>query len=75
MPARLISREYFDLDETETRSSGRRSGEAIRLGDPVTVRVQGIEAPRGRVDLAPAGDPGERLSGRARAKAGGRRNG
>jgi ribonuclease R len=75
MPARLISRDYYDLDETETSLVGRRSGEAIRLGDPVTVRVQGIEAPRGRVDLAPAGEPGERRSGRARAKAGGRRNG
>jgi len=72
MPARTISREYFDLDETETGLVGRRSGRTIRLGDPVTVRVQGIEAPRGRVDLSPAPDPADKRAGgrKARAKAG-----
>jgi ribonuclease R len=74
MPARLISREYFDLDETETALVGRRSGRTIRLGDPVTVRVRGVEAPRGRVDLSPSAEPEE---GRQRAGAahatGGRR--
>jgi exoribonuclease R len=29
------------------------SGDRIRLGDPVTVRVEKVDAPRGRVDLAP----------------------
>jgi ribonuclease R len=56
MPARLMARDYYDLDETETSLVGRRSGEGIRLGDPVSVRVQGIEKPRGRVDLAPVED-------------------
>ena len=32
---------------------GTRSGETIRLGDPITVRVGQIDAPRGRVDLLP----------------------
>jgi ribonuclease R len=56
LPARTLSREYFDLDETETALIGRRSGKRVRLGDPVTVRVTSVEAPRGRVDLEPAGD-------------------
>ena len=30
-----------------------RSGGAIRLGDPVAVRVERVDAPRGRVDLEP----------------------
>ena len=31
----------------------RRSGERIRLGDPVPVQVEKVDAPRGRVDLLP----------------------
>ncbi len=58
LPARRLRGERFDLDETETAIVGRRSGKRIRLGDPVTVRVEGIEAPRGRVDLAPVGELG-----------------
>jgi ribonuclease R len=56
LPARTLSREYFDLDETETSLIGRRSGRRVRLGDPVTVRVTSVEAPRGRVDLEPVGE-------------------
>jgi ribonuclease R len=58
LPARTMSRDYFDLDETETSLIGRRSGRRVRLGDPVTVRVTSVEAPRGRVDLEPAGEVG-----------------
>ena len=58
LPARRLRGERFDLDETETAIVGRRSGKRIRLGDPVTVRVEGIEAARGRVDLAPVGELG-----------------
>ena len=58
LPARTMSREYFDLDETETSLIGRRTGRRVRLGDPVTVSVTSVEAPRGRVDLEPAGEVG-----------------
>ena len=51
LPARLIGDERFELDGSETMLVGRESGHAIRLGDPVTVRVTGVDAPRGRVDL------------------------
>jgi ribonuclease R len=33
---------------------GARGGPAIRIGDPVTVGVDRVEAPRGRVDLLPS---------------------
>ncbi len=32
---------------------GTKSGKRIRLGDQVTVQVEKIDAPRGRVDLLP----------------------
>jgi ribonuclease R len=32
---------------------GTRTGKAMRLGDPVQVEVERVEAPRGRVDLLP----------------------
>jgi ribonuclease R len=54
LPARRLRGERFDLDETETALVGGRSGRRLRLGDPVSVRVDSIEAPRGRVDLVPA---------------------
>ena len=56
LPARLLRGERFDLNQTETALVGRRSGRALRLGDPITVKVHSIDAPRGRVDLLPAED-------------------
>jgi ribonuclease R len=55
LPARRMRRDRYDLNETETSIVGRHNGAVISLGDPVTVTVSGIEAPRGRVDLEPAG--------------------
>jgi ribonuclease R len=60
LPARLLRGERFELNETETAIVGQRSGRAVRLGDPVQIVVREIEAPRGRVDLAPAGNAGRR---------------
>jgi ribonuclease R len=57
LPARRIGgRERYELDETETKLVGTHGGDAVRLGDPVTVTVDKVEAPRGRVDLVPHGD-------------------
>jgi ribonuclease R len=55
VPARTMGEERFELNETETALSGRESGAAVRLGDPISVRVAGVDAPRGRVDLELAG--------------------
>jgi ribonuclease R len=54
LPARRIGgRERYELDESETMLLGLRGGPAIRLGDPVTVSVDRVDAPRGRGDLLP----------------------
>ena len=54
LPARRIGgRERYDLDPTETMLVGGRGGDAVRIGDPVRVTVDRVEAPRGRVDLLP----------------------
>jgi len=63
VPVRLMRGERFDLNETDTALVGQRSGQAIRLGDPLSVRVDKVEAPRGRVDLVPAG--GDQAPGRS----------
>jgi ribonuclease R len=55
LPARRIGgRERYELDTTETMLVGTRGGGAVRIGDPVQVTVDRVEAPRGRVDLLPS---------------------
>jgi ribonuclease R len=55
LPARRVGGiERFELNETETALVGEGSGRKLRLGDPVAVRVSGVEAARGRADLEPA---------------------
>jgi ribonuclease R len=54
LPARRLAGDRFELNAAETALVGRGAGGVVRLGDPVSVRVTGIEAPRGRVDLEPA---------------------
>jgi ribonuclease R len=54
VPARRLRGERFELNETETALVGSRTGRAVRMGDPISVRVDRVEPPRGRVDLEPA---------------------
>jgi len=52
LPARRLGGgERFELNATETALVGGESKRRLRLGDPVSVRVTGVEAARGRVDL------------------------
>ncbi|HEU4979300.1 MAG TPA: VacB/RNase II family 3'-5' exoribonuclease, partial [Solirubrobacteraceae bacterium] len=53
MPVRRLRGDWWELNEEGTILHGSRSGAVLRLGDPVAVRVERIEAPRGRVDLVP----------------------
>ncbi len=54
LPARKLRGERFELNSEETALEGTRTGRRVRLGDPVAVRVVGVESARGRVDLEPA---------------------
>jgi ribonuclease R len=58
LPVRRMRGDHYDLDPSETALVGKRTGARIRLGDPVSVRVSGVENARGRVDLVLAGEPG-----------------
>jgi ribonuclease R len=53
LPARRLPGEWWELNEEGTILRGTRTGKALRLGDPVRVRVERVDAPRGRVDLLP----------------------
>jgi ribonuclease R len=53
LPVRRLRGDWWELDEAETMLVGSQSGMALRLGDPVTVQVERVDAPRGRVDLSP----------------------
>jgi ribonuclease R len=56
LPARhLGGAERFELNETETALVGAESNRKLRLGDPISVQVAGVEAARGRAELEPAG--------------------
>jgi ribonuclease R len=57
LPVRRLHGDWWELNEQATMLVGTRNGGAMRLGDPVTVRVGRIDAPRGRVDLLPVDEP------------------
>jgi ribonuclease R len=54
LPVRRLTGDWWELNELETMLVGAGGGGTIRLGDPVSVRVEKVDAPRGRVDLVPA---------------------
>jgi ribonuclease R len=51
---RSSPRDWWELGEHGTTLHGSRSGATLRLGDQINVRVVGVQAPRGRVDLTVA---------------------
>jgi ribonuclease R len=53
LPVRRLRGDWWELSEQETMLVGAQSGMALRLGDPVVVQVERVDAPRGRVDLSP----------------------
>ena len=57
VPVRRMRGDWWELSEEGTMLLGTHSGGAIRLGDPIRVRVEMIDAPRGRVTLLPVSEP------------------
>jgi ribonuclease R len=53
LPVRRLRGDWWELNDLETMLVGAQSGGALRLGDPVVVTVERVDAPRGRVDLSP----------------------
>jgi ribonuclease R len=53
LPVRRLRGDWWELNEEGTILTGERTGQTIRLGDPVRVKVERVETARGRVDLAP----------------------
>jgi ribonuclease R len=54
LPVRRMRGDWWELNEQGTVLVGTRTGGALRLGDSVSVRVDGVDVARGRVDLVPA---------------------
>jgi ribonuclease R len=61
LPARTLPGGRYELDRNEVSLTGSGDGAtALRLGDPVRVRVTGVDGERGRVDLELTGGGGKR---------------
>jgi ribonuclease R len=56
VPVRRLGGDWWELNEEGTTLRGERTGETLRIGDPVRVRVDRVDTPRGRVDLLPVTD-------------------
>jgi ribonuclease R len=54
LAVRRMRGDWWELNDEATMLIGTRNGGRIRIGDPVQVRVEKIDAVRGRVDLLPA---------------------
>jgi ribonuclease R len=53
LPVRRMSGDWWEINEWGTMLVGSQSGTTLRLGDPVTVQVESVDIPRGRVSLSP----------------------
>jgi ribonuclease R len=56
LPLRRLRGDWWELNEQGTILRGERTGQTLRLGDPVQVQVAHVDTARGRVDLVPAVD-------------------
>jgi DNA-directed RNA polymerase subunit E'/Rpb7 len=72
LPARTLPGGRYELDRAEVSLIGSGDGAtALSLGDPVRVRVTGVDGERGRVDLELTGGGGKvRRKGRDGGAAG-----
>jgi ribonuclease R len=56
LPVGRLGGDWWELNEEGTILTGERTGQTIRLGDGVRVKVERVQAARGRVDLLPVED-------------------
>jgi ribonuclease R len=54
LPVRSLRDDWFELNEEGTILAGAKTGRQVKLGQPVRVKVDRVEPPRGRVTLMPA---------------------
>ncbi len=59
LPARRLPGDRYELDRAEVALVGRGTGGRFNLGDPISVRVAGVDPPRGRAELELSGEPDE----------------
>jgi ribonuclease R len=53
LAVRTLRGDYWNLNEVETMLIAASSGNRLRLGDPVSVQVEKVDAVRGRAELLP----------------------
>ena len=53
LAVRTLRGDYWNLNEVETMLIAASSGKRLRLGDPVSVQVEKVDAVRGRAELLP----------------------
>jgi len=54
LPVRRMRGDWWELNEEGTMLLGEKRGGVLRLGDPIRIKVDRVDAPRGRTDLTPA---------------------
>ena len=66
---------YFEFDERHMTLAAHRTGERVRLGDTMRVRVAGVQPEEGKIDFIRVSDEGNRaVSSRARKRNSSRQN-
>lgn len=55
VPVRRLREDWWELNELGTVLIGTRSGESLRIGDPLDVSVESVDPVRGRVSLVRVG--------------------
>ncbi|MCH1521715.1 MAG: S1 RNA-binding domain-containing protein, partial [Arenicellales bacterium] len=64
-----LGRGYFEFDERHMTLAAHGTGESVRLGDTMRVRVAGVQAEDGKIDFTRVSDDGGRaVSSRSRKR-------
>lgn len=70
-----LGRGYFEFDERHMTLAAHGTGESVRLGDTMRVRVAGVQSEDGKIDFIRVSDEGDRaVSSRSRKRNSSRQN-